>query len=48
MFNDGPIALKLGADDASAGTPEVITDDPVALIFEHAFVKGLDVASVGG
>jgi hypothetical protein len=42
-----PVALKLGADDACAGAPEVVADDPVALVLEHAFVERLDVASVG-
>ncbi len=41
-----PIALKLCADSAGAGTEEVVADDPVALIFEHALVKRFDVASV--
>ena len=41
-----PIAFKLCADDAGAGTEEVITDNPVALVFEHAFVERFDVASV--
>jgi len=45
---DVPIALKLGADDAGAGAPEVVADDPVALVLEHALVERLDVASVGG
>lgn len=41
-----PIAFKLCADGAGAGTEEVITDDPVALVFEHALVERFDVASV--
>lgn len=41
-----PIALKLGADGTGAGTIEVITDDPVAFIFENALVQRLDVAPV--
>jgi hypothetical protein len=45
---DVPVALKLGADDACAGAPEVVADDPVALVLEHALVERLDVASVGG
>jgi hypothetical protein len=36
---DVPIALEFGADDASAGAPEVIADDPVALVLEHALVE---------
>ena len=43
-----PIALKLGADDAGAGAPEVVADDPITLILEHALVKRFDVASVSG
>ncbi len=43
-----PIAVKLGADGASAGAPEVVADDPVALVLEHALVERLDVASVSG
>jgi hypothetical protein len=34
-----PIAFKLGADGTGAGTPEVIADDPIALILEHTFVE---------
>jgi len=45
---DVPIALKLGADDASAGAPKVVADDPVALVLEHALVERFDVASVSG
>lgn len=41
-----PIAFKLCADGAGAGTEEVITDNPVALVFEHALVERFDVASV--
>ena len=43
-----PIAFKLGADGTSAGTEEVVAYDPVALVFEHAFIEGFYVASVGG
>ena len=43
---DVPIALKLGADGTGAGSEEVVTDDPVALIFEDALVERFDVASV--
>jgi hypothetical protein len=43
-----PIALKLGADGTGAGPVEVVTDDPVALVFEDALVEGFDIASVSG
>jgi|SRR6266852_930347 len=41
-----PIALKFCTDGAGTGTEEVVTDDPVALVFEHALVERFDVASV--
>ncbi len=43
-----PIALEFGTDGAGASTEEVVADDPVALIFEHALVERFDVASVSG
>ena len=44
---NAPVALKLGADDTGARTPEIVADDPVTLVLEHALVERLDVASVG-
>jgi hypothetical protein len=46
FFSFLPVALKLGADGAGTGTPEVVAYDPVALVFEHALVEGFYVASM--
>ena len=46
MDENVPIALKFCTDSAGAGTEEVVTNDPVALVFEHALVERFDVASV--
>ena len=43
-----PVTLKLCADDAGARAPEVVADDPITLVLEHAFVERLDVASMSG
>ena len=44
FFSFLPVALKLGANGAGTGTPEVVAYDPVALVFEHALVEGFYVA----
>jgi hypothetical protein len=42
------MALKLGADREAARTEEVVADDPVGLVLEHALVQRLYIEPVRG
>ena len=45
---NSPVALKLCSDQHGPSTPDISTDDPVQLVFQHAPIEGFDIGLVRG
>lgn len=47
-LDNSPVALKLCSDHYGPPTPDISTNDPVQLVFQHAPVERLDIGLVRG